>query len=137
MTTQEYRQKFLIVDDDISLRTVLNIALEAKGNVEVVEASDGAEALKLIDELDLSAVILDLLMPNMTGVELLNTLNGRSNIPKIIVMTALEEALADQPSADQPLAEQLRQLGAAQVLKKPFHISEFFSAVDEMMAVPA
>ena len=49
MATQEYRQKFLIVDDDTALRTVLNIALEAKGNVEVVEAADGAEALKLID----------------------------------------------------------------------------------------
>ena len=137
MVIQDSPPKFLIVDDDQSLRTVLKIALESRGNVEVIEAHDGADALRLIDEMDLAAVFVDLLMPNMTGIELLDKLSRRGSMPKIVVMTALREAISDQPSADQPLTNQLQRLGAARVLKKPFHIAEFFSVVEEMMAVPA
>ncbi|MDA1128722.1 MAG: response regulator [Chloroflexi bacterium] len=135
MIAQDIRQRFLVVDDDHSLRTVLSIALESRSDAEVIGASDGLEALRLIESMDLSVVFVDLLMPKMTGAEMLNALNDHPNLPKIVVMTALEEALADQPLADQSLVAQLRYLGASKVLKKPFHIGEFFSVVDELTAV--
>lgn len=60
--------RMLIVDDDPDIRDVLNITLSAEG-YEVIEASDGEEALKLVNEKSPNMVILDYMMPKIDGRE--------------------------------------------------------------------
>lgn len=61
-------KKVLIVDDEEELRLVLRIRLRSRG-FEVVEAGDGLEAYDMALKEDVSAVILDLMMPTMNGYE--------------------------------------------------------------------
>ncbi|PIQ88929.1 MAG: diguanylate cyclase response regulator, partial [Candidatus Omnitrophica bacterium CG11_big_fil_rev_8_21_14_0_20_42_13] len=61
-----HQARILIVDDDPDIRDVLNITLSAEG-YEVIEACDGEEGLKLINEKPPSLIILDYMMPKMDG----------------------------------------------------------------------
>lgn len=121
-------RRVLIVDDDPSLRMVLKVALETWNDVEVIEAADGFEALDLIEKFSPDAAVIDLLMPNMDGSVLLRKLRflgDPESLPKVLVMTALEQSLEGHPLAEQ--------LAAYRVLKKPFHIEEFFEAVEDVI----
>src|SRR5712671_2451033 len=59
----------LVVDDNTSVLTVLQVVLESKGH-SVWSASDGTEALKVLEQADMHAVISDILMPRMDGYQL-------------------------------------------------------------------
>src|SRR3954454_8878933 len=64
--------RVLLVDDLADIRLVMRLLLEADGRAEVVgEAADGAEAVRLAAELRPDAVVLDLRMPGMDGVQAL------------------------------------------------------------------
>lgn len=79
--------KTLIVDDEAPARHVLREELRDMGGVEVIgEAGDGAQALRMIQELCPQLVLLDIQMPTMDGFEVLNRLDGP--LPTIIFVTA-------------------------------------------------
>lgn len=98
--------------------------------VEILEAGDGAEALKLMDEQAPDVVLLDLLMPEMTGIDVLTVLKDRGDAartPKIIVLSALVAPY---------LVEHLEQLGASRVVAKPFHPEDLLHIVEELIMEP-
>ncbi len=77
----------LVVDDEIPIRDSIRDALEDEG-VATLVAADGVEALAQLKSHDVDAVIVDLLMPGMSGVELLEQMQAEpelSQIPVIIV----------------------------------------------------
>src|SRR4051794_21239523 len=70
--TSSGKVRVLLVDDLPDIRLVMRLLLEADGRIEVVgEATDGAQAVELTKELHPDAVILDLRMPGMDGVQAL------------------------------------------------------------------
>ena len=81
--------KILIVDDDKKLCRLVADYLEPMG-YEVEAAHDGAEGLKMILEGDYHAVILDVMMPQMDGFEVLKRLRSESDIP-VLMLTARGE----------------------------------------------
>jgi DNA-binding response OmpR family regulator len=102
----------LVVDDDASVRLLCRIHLE-EANFRVVEASDGAEALELVRAEPPDAILLDILMPGLTGWQVAaDLLNDRSTdqIP-IVFLSVLTQR-----------RERLRafRLGAVGYLPKPF-----------------
>jgi len=77
--------RILVVDDELNMRLVLNAMLKKEG-YDVVTASDGLNALKILKEDDCAVVITDLKMPNLDGMELLyRIVKHYPSIPVIII----------------------------------------------------
>ncbi len=83
--------RFLVVDDSPTMRRIVINALRSFGYDDIVEASDGQEALqKLESEGNIDFVITDWNMPNMTGLELTKAIRSHpkfSNLPILMVTT--------------------------------------------------
>lgn len=86
LNTKPANMKILIVDDDKKLCRLVADYLEPMG-YEVAAAHDGAQGLKMIQKGDYRAVILDVMMPQMDGFEVLKRLRRDSNIP-VLMLTA-------------------------------------------------
>src|SRR3954468_953312 len=92
--------RVLLADDLPDIRLVMRLLLEADGRVEVVgEATDGAEAVAMAKELHPDAVVLDLRMPGMDGVEALPLI--RNAAPGIVVVAL--SALPVGPMTDRAI----------------------------------
>lgn len=102
----------LLVDDERTVRYAARTMLERNG-YRVVEARDGEDALeRLAEQPDaVRAVVLDLLMPGMDGVELIRRLRLRPGAPPIVAMTGVGQSAK---------VTQVLELGGVQVLEKPF-----------------
>ena len=103
----------LIVDDDTSFRNMLAHHLSEHGGYEVSSAVNGEEALKLLTTHQPEAVVLDLMMPGMGGMEALRRMKAQYPGLCVVTVTAYE----DLGGAHEVLA-----LGAADYLKKPFKL---------------
>jgi len=108
----------LLVDDDPTIREFISIVLEDEG-YSVVTATNGASALKRIEEYTPSLILLDMNMPLMNGWDFAEAYNQRQgDHAPIIVMTAAQ-------SADTVAAE----ISASGVLSKPFDIDDLIVLV--------
>jgi DNA-binding NtrC family response regulator len=80
------KKRILVCDDDESIRLLLNEALSDKYNV--TEAADGREALKIIGRETLDLIILDIKMPHVHGLTVIEHVRCRNKTVPIIVCTA-------------------------------------------------
>ena len=92
--------KVLLVEDDNNLREIYEARLLGEG-YEVITSKDGEDALSLIKQHEPDLVISDVMMPRISGFEMLDILRNTSGIkqPKVILLTALGQA-EDQAHAD-------------------------------------
>ncbi len=81
--------KILVVDDDPSIRLLYKEELEDEG-YDVVVASSGEEALRLFDEENPDLVTLDILMPDVDGIQLLRKMKEKKPRLPIIMSTAYD-----------------------------------------------
>jgi DNA-binding response OmpR family regulator len=110
--------RILLADDEHSIQTLLSYPLQKDG-YEVVQASDGREALARFSEQTFDLVVLDVMMPRVDGLEVCRRLRARSSVP-IIMLTAKAEEI------DKVLG---LELGADDYITKPFSMREFRSRV--------
>jgi DNA-binding response OmpR family regulator len=110
--------RILLVDDEDSIQTLLSYPLRKDG-YEVVQASDGGEALERFSEGSFDLVVLDVMMPRLDGLETCRRLRATSTVP-IIMLTAKAEEI------DKVLG---LELGADDYITKPFSMHEFRSRV--------
>jgi CheY-like chemotaxis protein len=82
----------LIIDDDAEYRQVLKIFLERE-NYEVVEAANGKEGLRVLDERPVDLVITDILMPEQEGLETIQAIRRERPKLKIIAMSGSEPVM--------------------------------------------
>ncbi len=108
----------LVVDDEKSLRDFVQRNLEIRG-YKVQTASNGLEALAIFENAYIHLVILDVMMPNMDGLETLRKIRETSTVP-VVVLSALGEE-RDKVSA--------LNLGADDYLTKPFGVNELLARV--------
>jgi two-component system OmpR family response regulator len=128
----------LVVDDDAHIREVMRFALEKSGH-QVTEAADGAAALGLFQKQAFDLLVLDIVMPEMDGLELCRKIRALGEVPIIFVSSRDEEL-------DRVLG---LELGGDDYLTKPFSPRELsarvaavlrrgrLSAVPVLPAVPA
>ena len=102
-------QTIALVDDDRNILTSVSMTLEAEG-FKVVTYKDGAEALREINRTPPDLAVLDIKMPRMDGMELLDELRKRSDLP-VIFLTSKDDEIDE--------AMGLR-MGADDYIKKPF-----------------
>jgi len=82
----------LIVEDDPSVRKLVRVNL-AKRGYTVSEAEDSHQAMALFQEVPVDLVLLDLLLPGLSGVDVCTWIRGRSDVPIIVLSARLEEDL--------------------------------------------
>jgi signal transduction histidine kinase len=89
--------RVLLADDTPEIRVLVRLALELEGGFEVVgEAGDGVEALHLSDEHQPDAVVIDLAMPVMDGLEAIPAIKKGNPKAKILVLSGFDEAQMKQ-----------------------------------------
>lgn len=112
-------ERVLIVDDEEVIRDVCAQILEAEG-CRVMTAATVSEALRLVDENSFDAVVTDIMMPDMSGLELLEAIAGRDGAMGTVVITGLGTS---------EMAGRSESLGAGQFVVKPFTPDELSEAV--------
>lgn len=108
--------KILIVEDEAKLREILCDYFSSKGELPV-EASNGIQALELIDENEFDAVLLDIMMPELDGLSVCRAVRRTNDVP-IIFLTALSD------EEDKLLGYEL---GADDYVTKPFTMSVLYA----------
>ncbi len=112
----------LVVEDEASIAEVVSLYLKRAGyNVQI--ASDGRQALNLLDKQMPDFVILDLMLPEVDGLSLTRWLRDRSNVP-IIMLTARREEIDRIAGLE---------MGADDYVVKPFSPQELVSRVRAVM----
>jgi two-component system, OmpR family, KDP operon response regulator KdpE len=110
--------KVLVVDDDPTLRRTLQIGLRAEGH-EVLITGDGRSALQALREDKPDLVVLDLGLPDVSGVDVLRRLREWSTVP-VVVLSARAESTEKVQVLD---------LGADDYVTKPFGMEELLARV--------
>lgn len=119
-----------VVDDDPSIRAVIHLALEDEGYT-VTEAADGSHIVDLLQSSEKRCVVLlDLQMPGVDGVQVLNMLALHPELAArhvVVIMSANAHLLqnASQAARDQFIAH---------VLNKPFHMTQLLEALETAKA---
>ena len=111
--------KVLIVDDEKSMRITLSEFLKQEG-YEIDSASDAFQAFQMMDEKEYDILVTDVIMPKITGIELLERIRAKSQKIQIIIMTG-------EPTVD--TAVKAVQNGANDYLTKPIKKENFLSAI--------
>ncbi len=115
--------RLLICDDSKTIRILLKSALSELGHKDITEAGNGKDCLELLKTNKFDAILLDLHMPEMDGLEVLRNLRASTataNIPVVIISS----------DADMRNVEQARQLGALGYLRKPFRVDGIAKAIE-------
>lgn len=87
--------RILVVDDFATMRKVIKNLLKQAGYNNIVEAEDGAEALKTLKSIKIEFVISDWNMPNMNGLEFLKAVRADSDLSNLAFLMVTAEALQD------------------------------------------
>ena len=115
-------RKILVVDDTRNVQLMLQEYLQNQG-FEICLASDGAEAMEIFHAGGIDLILLDIMMPNMDGYQLLSKLRTESSLPVIMI------------TAKQQEADVVRgfELGADDYITKPFRLRELLMRIRAVM----
>jgi DNA-binding response OmpR family regulator len=116
-------KKILIVDDEESLRTLVRHELEGSG-FETHEAAGGSEALTFLAANPVDVVILDIKMPGMGGLDVLQRIREDDLARKVIMLTGVGEL---------KIARESLELGASDFMSKPFEMSNLIACINRVL----
>lgn len=121
------QKKIVVVDDFPGVRRIICETLE-KWGYQVLEASNGVEAMKYFDGTQVDLMITDLEMPDMSGIELIEKVREmtRYMFTPVVILTGVRK---------DRVASKLEDLNIAAYLQKPFEISHFQTVVSRLAPV--
>lgn len=117
------KASILLVEDEENLHEALKLNLELEG-YEVSSAYDGAEALKAVQSEYFDLIILDVMLPEMDGIHVTETIRVKNNETPILILSA------KNTSADRVLG---LKKGADDYLTKPFNLEELILRVQKLI----
>ncbi len=117
-TSPDHRPRVLVVEDEPAIVEAVSYALELEG-FQVASALGGREGLEAARRLNPSVVILDVMLPGMSGLDVCRQLRRESDVP--IIMLTAKEAEADKVAG--------LELGADDYMTKPFSMRELVARV--------
>lgn len=115
----------LVVDDAAFMRMSIKKILEANGHTMIGEAADGAEAIQKFVTLKPDVTLLDITMPEMSGIEALKRIKEHDPNAKIIICSAMGQ---------QATVAQAIQYGAKDFVLKPFEDSRLIAALEQVLS---
>ncbi|QIB69673.1 response regulator transcription factor [Aminipila butyrica] len=115
-------KNILVVDDEPKIVEVVSALLESRG-FRVFSAENGEKALEIFNQENISLVLLDLMMPGMSGEEVCAAMRRKSRVP-IIMLTAK----VDEENVVEGLT-----LGADDYITKPFGLKELYARVESVL----
>ncbi len=117
------KRRILLAEDEINIRSMLKYNLEEEG-FETVEAADGAIAKEKLSSEHFDLLLLDLMMPKFSGLEVLDYINTENLHLPIIILSAKDNA-SDR-------VEGLRK-GADDYVTKPFNLEELLLRIEKLI----
>ena len=117
-------KKILIVDDALFMRKVIRNVLEESGYTDITEAQDGKEALLKYEEGRPDIILLDITMPGMSGLEILEEILRRNPDQKVVMCSAIGQEAMIQKAVD---------MGAADFIVKPFEKEKLRKTVERYL----
>ena len=121
--------KVLVVEDSASMRSyVVNIIESGPDDVEIVEAENGFEALKALPHHKFDAILTDINMPDINGLELVSFLKNHPVYKTIPIMVISTESTAEDRN-------RAAALGAEEYLVKPFEAPELVAKLRKLLKV--
>ena len=117
--TMDARLNILLVDDDLDLLQTVADELRIL-DYDVTTAADGERAMALLAERHYDALILDLKLPKVGGMEVLEHVKTNRPATKVVVLTAY---------ANLGNVERCKKLGADDVIEKPYELGDLFDAL--------
>ncbi len=115
--------RILLVEDDRAITSSVELELEHR-NLSVRCAHDGREALRQIEKFRPELIVLDIMLPRLDGVGVLNRIRAEGNRVPVIMLTARDATLDKVHSLDH---------GADDYLTKPFDIEELFARMQALL----
>ena len=115
------RVRILIVDDEPAIREVMRLILK---NYEVIEASNGIEALKKCEEFKPDLILMDIMMPRMNGIEATKAILEKFPDAKIVAVTAYATHKG----------KEMLEAGAVDILEKPFGRKKLEELVENLVS---
>lgn len=113
----------LVVEDDVHVRNFLCNSLSREGHT-VYTATDGSEALNIIEQEPIQCIITDILMPGVEGIELISDLHKHHPDVKIIAISGGGRIEADH------YLSMANEFGADRLISKPFKVQQIIDTVD-------
>lgn len=123
MTTKETKASLLVVEDEESLRDALKLNLELEG-YEVTTADNGPAVIKMVKNEHFDLIILDIMLPDMDGITVCETIRMQHNDVPIMFLSARNTG-ADR-------VEGLKK-GGDDYMTKPFNLEELLLRVDKLI----
>ena len=118
-------KRILITDDALFMRVTLKNILTQHGYEVVGEAENGAEAVKLYDELKPDLVTMDITMPEMDGIEALKQIRAADGDANVVMCTAMGQ---------KSMVVEAIQAGAKDFIVKPFQPERVIEAGEKLLA---
>ncbi|MGB5232908.1 MAG: response regulator [Desulfoprunum sp.] len=123
MTRSSSATSLLLVDDEIEFTEIMAQRLHKRG-FPITTATEGATALRRLEEHAIDVVILDVAMPGMNGIDILNAIGERQPLVEVIMLTG---------QATVGTAVEAIRHGAFNYLKKPCEIEDLIAQIDSAM----
>lgn len=117
------QERILIVDDEADIALILKLQLEDAG-FETARAGDGAEALEILERERFSLVLLDIKLPNMDGIQVLERLGPSLQDMAVVMMTA---------HGSENVAVECMKKGALDYIAKPFSTEDLLKKVERAL----
>ena len=121
LTRADMPKRVLLVDNEPRNRKIVAEFLREQG-YQVEEANDGVSVLQLLEEKNFDLLICDLLMPRMSGFDLLTEIKSRSLSMPVILVTGYPEALVEKGLRDLPR------------FTKPFNLYDLLHKVKDVVS---
>jgi len=118
------KRRVLIIDDDMTALDLIDFLFEQKG-YEVNRSANGIDALGQVEENEPDVIIIDLMMPKMSGQECIAQLRAKGIVVPIVAFTALD---------DSHLHDEALQAGCNLVLTKPCKPSFLLEKIEALLA---
>ncbi|WP_456274099.1 sporulation transcription factor Spo0A [Bacillus sp. AK031] len=116
--------KVCVVDDNRELVSLLEEYISSQNDMEVVGvAHNGQECLEMLDEVEPDVIVLDIIMPHLDGLAVLERIRERNVIPNVIMLTAFGQEDVTKKAVD---------LGASYFILKPFDMENLVSHIRQV-----
>ena len=120
-------KNILLIDDEETIQEVVQVGIEIEAGWQVAIASSGSERIDLAEKQQPDVILLDVMMPDMDGIDTLSLLKTNHNTSTIPVIFLTAKAQAEEKN-------QFQSLGVVDVITKPFNSMTLASQIAKILS---